>query len=114
MDVNVPDKISLAVASSVLAGGVGDFHPIGRPTGLFVFRVVGDVVSVAPVGVYHDEAGPAKAIAIGHDDPIAAKLGLACLFIKKPLVTAINVGDVKVILAAYLVIGGEKDLASKF
>ena len=44
---------------------------------MFVLRVVGDGVSVAPVRVHHDEAVPTKAVAVGHDDPIAAKLGLA-------------------------------------
>ena len=81
---------------------------------MFVLRVVSDGVSVAPVGVHHDKTGPTSAIAISHNDPIAAELGLACLFVKKPLVAAVKFSGVKVILAAYLVIGGEKDLASKF
>ena len=114
LDVDVPNRISFLVAPSVSAGGVNDFHSTRRPTGLFVLRAVGDGVSVTPIGVHHHQAGPISAVAIGHNEPIAAELGLACLFVKKPLVTAINVGDVEVIRGMMLVKDSEKDLASEF
>ena len=56
-------------------------------------------MSVTPVGVHHDEAVPTTAIAVGHNEPIAAELGLARLFVKKPSVAAVNVGDIKVIFS---------------
>ena len=114
LDVDVPLGVSLIVESSVLAGGVSDLHSIGRPTGLFVLRVVGDGVSVTPVGVHHDEAGPTSTVTIGHNDPIATELGLACLFVEKPLVAAVNVSDVKIIFAVIIVKDGENDLAPEF
>ena len=115
LDVNVPNRISLVVAPSRLAGGVDDLGPIRRPTGLLVLRVVGDGVSVTSVGVHCHKGVPTTAVPVGYNDSIAAEIGLACLFIKKPLVAAINVGDVKVIgrWVVKLVIDGEKDLASE-
>jgi hypothetical protein len=111
LDVDVPDGLPLGAAPSRLAGGVDDFPSIGRPTGLFVLRMVGDGVSVAPIAVHHHQAVPTTTVAVGHNKPIASELGLACLFVEEPLAAAINVGDVEVIFAAYIVMDGEKDLA---
>ena len=77
--------------------------------------MVGNRVSVTPINVHHDEAVPTKASAVGPNDAIASEVGLACVFVKKPLVAAVNVGNVKVIGARRMqfVVNGEKDLASE-
>jgi hypothetical protein len=77
--------------------------------------MVGDGVSVTSVGVHYHQRVPTTAVSVGYNDPIASELGLACLFLEKPLAAAVNVGDVKVIgrWVVKLVIDSEKDLASE-